>query len=104
MSPQPPSSDATPKADAPPTRTPPPGAAGTDPGPTASQPPHSRFGNILAPPQQPDEIGRLGGYRVLRLIGEGGMGFVFEAEELLAYRHVALTVMKPEIAALPEAK
>ncbi len=33
---------------------------------------------ILAPPQQPDEIGRLGPYRVLRVLGTGGMGHLRE--------------------------
>jgi serine/threonine protein kinase len=54
--------------------------------------------NLLAPPQQPDEIGRLGAYRVLRVLGTGGMGVVFEAEELQLERRVALKVMKPALA------
>jgi hypothetical protein len=36
---------------------------------------------FLAPPQGPDELGRLGHYRVLRLLGQGGMGMVFLAED-----------------------
>src|SRR5262245_38972688 len=35
----------------------------------------------LAPPQAPGEIGRLGPYRVLRVLGSGEVGFVFEAED-----------------------
>src|SRR5687768_8607751 len=38
---------------------------------------------------------RLGRYRVLRLIGEGGMGSVYEAEQDHPRRSVALKVIKP---------
>src|SRR5262249_3082697 len=44
-----------------------------------------------------DEIGRLGNYRVLRLLGQGGMGFVFLAEDAALQRRVALKVMKPDL-------
>ena len=37
---------------------------------------------FLAPPQQPDEIGRLGSYRIQRVLGSGGMGVVFAAEDI----------------------
>ena len=51
--------------------------------------------DFLAPAQSPDELGRLGNYRVLRVLGTGGMGVVFEAEDVQLKRHVALKAMKP---------
>jgi len=40
----------------------------------------------------------LGAYRIERLLGEGGMGKVYEAEEQLSGRKVALKVLRPELA------
>ena len=57
---------------------------------------------FLRAPQGPGELGRFDGYRVIRLLGSGGMGFVFEAEELSLRRSVALKVLRPELAADPE--
>ncbi|HBI45663.1 MAG TPA: serine/threonine protein kinase, partial [Planctomycetales bacterium] len=45
------------------------------------------------------EIGRLGGYRVLKELGRGGMGAVFQAEDPKLKRLVALKVMLPRLAA-----
>lgn len=58
---------------------------------------------ILKPAVTEDELGLLGHYRVLRVLGSGGMGVVFEAEDTLLHRRVALKVMKPSIAADPSA-
>jgi serine/threonine protein kinase len=52
---------------------------------------------LLAPPEQPDEIGRLGPYRVRRMLGVGGMGVVFEAEDVQLQRPVALKALLPSL-------
>ncbi|HEX7662897.1 MAG TPA: serine/threonine-protein kinase [Polyangiaceae bacterium] len=40
---------------------------------------------------------RIGEYLVVRMLGEGGMGKVYEAEERLSKRKVALKVLRPEL-------
>src|SRR5688572_22390801 len=47
---------------------------------------------------------RIGEYLVQRLLGEGGMGKVFEAEERLSKRRVALKLLKPELAKSEEGR
>ena len=66
---------------------------------------HKRFPyDLLAAPQAADEIGRLGNYRILGILGEGGMGVVLKAEEISLSRPVALKLMKPEQAASSSAR
>jgi ribosomal protein S27E len=60
--------------------------------------------NLLAPPQAPGELGRLGPYRVLKVLGHGGMGIVFQAEDPQLKRLVALKAMLPHLAANPTAR
>jgi len=58
-------------------------------GDAPAQPTHP----FLSPPKRPGEIGRLGQYRVLKQLGQGGMGTVFLAEDINLERRVALKVI-----------
>jgi serine/threonine protein kinase/regulation of enolase protein 1 (concanavalin A-like superfamily) len=57
--------------------------------------------DFLSAPRASGELGWLGHYRVLELVGEGGMGLVFRAEDSLLSRPVALKVIRPELAHNP---
>ncbi len=54
--------------------------------------------DFLRPAEQADELGRLGPYRVLKVLGVGGMGVVLLAEDTRLERLVALKVLKPSLA------
>ncbi|MFQ3593189.1 MAG: serine/threonine-protein kinase, partial [Gemmataceae bacterium] len=54
------------------------------------------------PPRHSDTPERIGGYRLLKLLGSGGMGSVFEAQDDQG-RHVALKLIRPEFLDSPEA-
>ncbi len=60
--------------------------------------------SFLARPRGPGELGWLAHFRVLRVLGKGGMGMVLEAEDTQLQRSVAIKVMRPEIAASAEAR
>ncbi len=59
---------------------------------------------FLSPSLQADELGRLGPYRVLKILGRGGMGMVLQAEDSNLGRLCAIKVMLPELARKPEMK
>ena len=60
----------------------------------------SRF-PFLMEARGPDELGWLGPYRIRAVLGEGGMGVVFDAEDSQLCRRVALKILKPELALTP---
>jgi serine/threonine protein kinase len=59
---------------------------------------------LLSAPHAPGELGRLGGYKVTKILGRGGMGMVLAAEDPHLGRSVAIKVMLPTIAAQQEAR
>ncbi len=70
---------------------------------TGSDPPLTDPREVLNPPREGDEIGRLAHFRVLQVLGRGGMGMVFLAEDTTLRRRVALKVLNPEFARRPDA-
>jgi hypothetical protein len=78
--------------------------AGGGEGTAPPEPKAAELAAFLAPALAADEIGRLGSYRVLRLLGAGGMGLVFLGEDTKLRRRVALKTMRPDAARNPIAK
>jgi hypothetical protein len=54
---------------------------------------------FLDPPRATGELGRVGPYRVVKVLGSGAMGIVFQAEDVSLKREVALKSLKADLAA-----
>lgn len=62
------------------------------------------YADLLSPPEEPGEIGRLGPYRMLKVLGAGAMGVVFLAEDTVLKRTVAVKTLKPGFASSREGR
>ncbi|WP_236623929.1 serine/threonine-protein kinase [Rhodopirellula baltica] len=71
----------------------------TDSPPAPDSPPE-----FLDPPEAVGELGRLGPYRVIELLGQGGMGHVYRAQDTRLQRTVALKVMNERFAKSPNSR
>jgi serine/threonine protein kinase len=59
---------------------------------------------FLDPPESPDHLGKLGPYRVVQVLGQGGMGMVLKAFDPALHRSVAIKVLAPQLATTSSAR
>lgn len=58
----------------------------------------------LAPTDDPRMVGRIGGYEIVGIIGQGGMGIVFKGFDVALNRYVAIKVLAPHLASSAAAR
>src|SRR5438067_666552 len=72
---------------------------------TAAVPPGGMpAGPAFGPPAEPGDVGSLGPYRIVKQLGRGAMGAVYEAIDRRLNRRLAVKVMLPQFAADVTAK
>lgn len=59
---------------------------------------------LLAPTDDPNKLGRLGGYEVVGIVGAGATAVVLKALDLSLNRFVAIKLLRPTLAASPIAR